>query len=309
MPDAIVIGAGLTGLAATHELERQGLKTTLIEVKRRVGGSIRSVHQDGFVMDAGAFALADTFDATQLDALGLGQALHREGGQALFRQGTQTLVDALERQLEAPRLMRMAVSSVGQLEEGDCGVCLENGLLLRARGLIITVPLTYAERLFYGYITEITETFLALQTQAVQRVSWGLPIEADLDELEATPEVAFIQQTRLAERVPAGQKLVQVGIRAEQPDEALVGALRERCAMPEPTTQLISAEAEALRLPVDATAYQQAIATVKKRLPPQIALVGSDYGSPPSRPGSDDLAARMQEGQQAARQIARSIAD
>ena len=57
MRDVVVIGGGLSGLAACYELEKQQIRYTLIEVKRRVGGSISSCKDKGFVTDASAFAI------------------------------------------------------------------------------------------------------------------------------------------------------------------------------------------------------------------------------------------------------------
>jgi len=307
MPDAIVIGAGLTGLSAAYELQQQGIDTTLIEVKRRVGGSIRTVRQDGFVLDAGAFALAETLHDALLDQFGLENALIRhDDGTAFFRQGTQTLVDAMTEKLAVPRLMRMAVSSVGELEDGGFGVCLENGLLLRTKAVISTVPLQYAERLFYGYISEITELLLSVETETVQRVSWGFDREKliSLDVLRAAPEVVFVQQTAASDRVPDGQVLLQVGFRAEQADETIVNELRQHCGLPEPTIQLLNEPHEALNRPVDSVAYPQTIASVKALLPDGMLLVGSDYGEKVVQAGIDDLAARILDGQEAARAVA-----
>ncbi len=48
MANVVVIGGGLTGLAAAWELERQRIPYTLIEVKKRFGGSIITERRDGF---------------------------------------------------------------------------------------------------------------------------------------------------------------------------------------------------------------------------------------------------------------------
>jgi oxygen-dependent protoporphyrinogen oxidase len=51
----IVIGGGISGLAAVEQLTRQAptLRVTLLEGSSRLGGHIRTERHDGFVMEAG----------------------------------------------------------------------------------------------------------------------------------------------------------------------------------------------------------------------------------------------------------------
>lgn len=53
MKRVVVLGAGITGLAAAFFLKKQGLDVTLIEKSDRVGGWIRSVHAQGFLFERG----------------------------------------------------------------------------------------------------------------------------------------------------------------------------------------------------------------------------------------------------------------
>ena len=55
MPNVVIVGGGLSGLASAFELERLGVQYTLIEVKSRLGGSIVTVEQDDFIVDGGLF--------------------------------------------------------------------------------------------------------------------------------------------------------------------------------------------------------------------------------------------------------------
>ena len=66
--------------------------------------------------------------------------------------------------------MRMAVSSIGEVA-GHYALCMENGLVFDAKRLIIALPARYAERLFYGYISPITETLLDYHYDTIQRIS------------------------------------------------------------------------------------------------------------------------------------------
>ncbi len=306
MPDVIIIGAGLTGLAAAAELEGSGLETTLIEVQRRVGGTIHTVEKDGFVVDAGAFLLADTFDPAYLETLELAGALLPNGdGSVLFREGTQMLVDALAKRITAPRLMRMAVSSIGELEGERYGVCLENGLLLHAKAILIAIPLRYAERLFYGYITEITERILALKTQSVQRIALGF--RQALPQLQPDERIPFILQTTHPARVPVGHTLLQFGIQAEAPTPDMIEQIRQHYSLPEPTVQSVSHASEALNLPADPVPYQREIEAIQEKLPARIALIGSDYHFPQPQNGIVDLSAQLRQAQLAAQRIRQEI--
>ena len=57
MRDVAVIGGGLAGLSACFQLQKLGLRYTVIELRRRFGGTIRTSVQHGFVMDGGRFRL------------------------------------------------------------------------------------------------------------------------------------------------------------------------------------------------------------------------------------------------------------
>jgi protoporphyrinogen/coproporphyrinogen III oxidase len=55
--ECVIVGGGISGLAAAHELQRQRIPFVLVERASRFGGVIRTEHVDGFVVDAGADAL------------------------------------------------------------------------------------------------------------------------------------------------------------------------------------------------------------------------------------------------------------
>ncbi len=52
-PCVVVVGGGLTGLVAAYRLQQAGINVTLLEKTSRLGGCIRTVRQDGFVMEDG----------------------------------------------------------------------------------------------------------------------------------------------------------------------------------------------------------------------------------------------------------------
>jgi oxygen-dependent protoporphyrinogen oxidase len=63
MATAAVVGAGLSGLTAAHRLQRAGWVVTVFESDRVVGGRVRTVQRDGYLLDTGATALAESYTA------------------------------------------------------------------------------------------------------------------------------------------------------------------------------------------------------------------------------------------------------
>lgn len=68
---AIVVGGGITGLAACYRLQREAAKrnilldVTLLEATARVGGVIRTKHRDGFLLEHGPDAFLSTKPAAK----------------------------------------------------------------------------------------------------------------------------------------------------------------------------------------------------------------------------------------------------
>jgi protoporphyrinogen oxidase len=315
MRDVVVIGGGLSGLTAAYALEQAGVDYTLIEVKRRLGGSIRTEARDGWRIDHDAFMLHDTFDEAWLDALGLGDALTNEGDHVIFKQGTGALVDALAERIHAPRLMRMAVSSVGSLDDmdkGRWGICMENGLLLDAKALILAVPARYASRMLYSLDENIALTLADFHYDTIQRIALGLPADVLPHPIYAPPTMAYVYShaTTYHERVPDGQALVQVGMRIGTQEEranadAILDAITHDLRLPlRPTLLGMSYWTEADPLTChDDTHYQQ-MQAIQAQLPPTMALIGSDYGADsPHREGIHDLGERITRAQKAVERL------
>ncbi len=55
-----IIGAGITGLTAAFELRRRGADCTVYEATDRVGGAIRTVCEEGFLVECGPNSILDT---------------------------------------------------------------------------------------------------------------------------------------------------------------------------------------------------------------------------------------------------------
>ena len=72
--NVVIIGGGITGLAAAFELAQRQIPFTLVEASSRLGGLIRTEHVDGFTIEAGPDSvLVQKPAALQLcEELGLG---------------------------------------------------------------------------------------------------------------------------------------------------------------------------------------------------------------------------------------------
>ena len=63
--DVIIIGAGLSGLAAAVHLHRQGRKVLVLEASDRAGGRIKTDSHEGFLLDRGFQVLLTAYPETQ----------------------------------------------------------------------------------------------------------------------------------------------------------------------------------------------------------------------------------------------------
>lgn len=71
MSHIIIIGGGISGLAAAHRLLEQQVHVTLLEASPRLGGTIQTEHRDGFLLERGP----DSFISEKLQALALAKQL------------------------------------------------------------------------------------------------------------------------------------------------------------------------------------------------------------------------------------------
>jgi phytoene dehydrogenase-like protein len=87
--DAIVVGAGLAGLACAEDLTRAGLSVRLLEASDRPGGRVRTDPVDGFLLDRGFQVLLEAYpecrsrldyDALDLRPFYAGALVRAEGG-------------------------------------------------------------------------------------------------------------------------------------------------------------------------------------------------------------------------------------
>lgn len=308
MRDVVIIGGGLSGLAAAVELESLNIPYRLIEVKNRLGGSIATQERDGFTFDTGAFAFPRAADWSFLDDLGLADGLipvndwHLQRMVAL-KEGTQSVIDALAKRVKGTMIHRMAVSSLGDFE-GHFALCMENGLMWEAGALIVAAPARHVERMFRSLAPEFSPRLFDYQYDTITRVALGYPSEAVGDPgrmVWGDMATAFYYSTEDSNRVPPGYTLIQMGVRfplERTTPEKLVHTLQEQLRWPEnPALVHVSAWAEADPIPPHSRNFRDNMVALESLLPEGVALAGSDFNGL-------GLAERVAGGRNAARKVA-----
>jgi len=284
--DIIIVGGGPSGLAAAYEAERAGLRYTLIEVKPRLGGRVMTHRADGFVMDGGPFAFEPQPTPT-LHELDLADAFFEvERGPlpsvGAFADGAGALVDALAARLKSGNIItRMAVTSVGEAVDGTYDVCLENGLALNARGVLLAAPARYTERMLRTLSPEVAAAFENYHYDAVTTVALGYRAgNRPADAPAATPDMFFARlfSTGHPARVPEGGLLVQAALRVPPgslPGRKLVEMLTEGMGWPAPDVSLVHGWEHAYPLTVNGP--RCAAHTANDALPAGVQLAGTCY--------------------------------
>lgn len=316
MRDIVIIGGGLSGLAAAWELETLGQPYTLIEVKPRLGGGIGSAVLNGFTLDGGLMLHDAGGDWAFLEALGLSDAVYRveqrvEGMPYTrewlgFTGGTGALIDALSKRMtpnkHAHLLQRMAVSSLGFRNGADAGdgyaICMENGMVLDTAAVILAAPARYAERMLYTLLPEVALRLLDAPYDRITRVSLGyhqaqiaLPLV-----LPGDMAVAYAMHTAHPARVPEGGVLLQIGVRHNGDPALTLQTVIDELRLPQPLAAQASfwAEADFLSAPGAAPLI------APEELPRGLAVIGSDY-LPNAR--HESIPARVAAGRAAARAV------
>ncbi len=92
--DAIVVGGGLSGMAAAYTLAQEGLRVTVLEAKDRVGGRTHSdANTPGGPLDLGGMLIGTTHDRSRLlgETLGMSWVPARPSGSMTYRAEGQVV--------------------------------------------------------------------------------------------------------------------------------------------------------------------------------------------------------------------------
>lgn len=317
MRDVIIVGGGLTGLSAANTLQQLHIPYTLIEVKNRLGGSIYSERQGDFVLDGGTMCLPDSGDWSFLNDIGLSGAVialesarikpyfaskEPAGQYVLFKHGAQTLTDTLARPLTGLLMTRMAASSIGQVD-GRFGVCLENGLVLDTRAVIITAPARYSAHMLYDLNPELSARLTGYLYDSILRLNLVYRRDQITLPYFVPPDIAYayVYWTDDPHRTLPGYLLLQLGLRLKPSENTApdwIGAVLTAARLPlDPLLTMTHYWPEADPLTCFDAQHKANMAAVERLLPPGVALVGSDYHG-------WTMAQRVQQGRAAAQKIA-----
>ena len=91
--DAVVVGAGLAGLAAARQIKSHGRSVIVIEAQDGVGGRVRTDKVDGFLLDRGFQVLLTAYPElkTQIDMSALDLKMFSSGA-LVMRDGKSSVV-------------------------------------------------------------------------------------------------------------------------------------------------------------------------------------------------------------------------
>lgn len=311
--EVVIIGGGLSGLAAAYELEQHGISYTLIEVKPRLGGSVLTQKQGDFVMDGGTFAFPDQTDRQTCRDLGLADALFSVDApydpqpRVAFKQGTMSLVDALVARLTNPIIQRMAVTGIAaNIGSYRFRICLENGLALDTNAVIVAASARYAERMLRSLAPDVSKRLRGYYYDDVTRVALGYTAENRPEAPQPIlPDMVFasLSSTAHPSRVPDGGLLIQAAIRVPltkvNPKKLLESITTEMGWNP-PDASLVHHWHESDPLNVRVPANQ--LAAIGDDLPDGVALIGSCYQHL-------SLLQRVENGRETARLIIATLPD
>lgn len=329
MRDVVIVGGGLSGIAAAYVLQARGVPYTIIELKPRLGGSVGSSHAAGFTFDCGRMLTQDRPDDPLFAQLGLAEALvtaraDDAGLWTAFRGGQQTLVDVLTRPLTGQILYRMAVTSAGEFDAAARAkgaprfcVCLENGTVIDCRALIVAAPARHAERIMRSLSPAAAAALDDYRYDSIARLNIGYraaDVRGRLPEVppEAYP-LTYIHTLTFPSRVPGRSVLIQAGIRFD-PSKGLspethgdvTGAFAALFKLPEAPVfdhvELWPEDEPLMWLDDDFAARMEGL---NYALPDGAAVAGSDYVvTGDHRP---TLAERIQSGFDAAARVLRAL--
>jgi phytoene dehydrogenase-like protein len=112
--DVVIVGAGLAGLAAAHELQQSGTSVMILERSDAVGGRVRTDVLDGFILDRGFQVMLSAYPEARrlLNYADLQLKPFLPGAQVQLDSGPATLSDPFRRPLDALATVKAPIGSM-----------------------------------------------------------------------------------------------------------------------------------------------------------------------------------------------------
>src|SRR5438876_165459 len=155
-----VIGGGIAGLSAAHELLRRGADPVVFEARPRAGGKVGTRIERGYLSEDGPNFLARPLDAL-LDASGL-------------RGEVVTPQPPMIRWIHLGGRVHLG-AGVGRLSPGQGGWSVQGE---RFDGVVLAVPALAAADLTHGFAPEFADAARQLRSAPVTVVHLGLRLGA-----------------------------------------------------------------------------------------------------------------------------------
>src|SRR6478672_7342299 len=160
MNDAVIVGAGLAGLACAQDLTRAGLDCRILEASDAVGGRVRTDSVDGFLLDRGFQILLTSYPQVQqrLDVEALDLGLFEPGAVVHTRSGFYRVSDPLRR---PQQILPTITAPIGTLADKARLARLVVDVRAHSVGELLRRPdMTTAERLTRaGFSDRMIESF------------------------------------------------------------------------------------------------------------------------------------------------------